>query len=90
MDKATGSFEALAAREGGLQQRLSSAQLTMIAIGSAIGTGLFLGSGAAIQVAGPGVLVSYAIGAVIALLLMGCLAEMVVAHPTTGSFGAYA
>ena len=90
MDKATGSFEARAAREGGLQQRLSSAQLTMIAIGSAIGTGLFLGSGAAIQVAGPGVLVSYAIGAVIALLLMGCLAEMVVAHPTTGSFGAYA
>jgi L-asparagine transporter-like permease len=90
MDKATGSFEALAAREGGLQQRLSSAQLTMIAIGSAIGTGLFLGSGAAIRVAGPGVLVSYAIGAVIALLLMGCLAEMVVAHPTTGSFGAYA
>ncbi len=90
MDKATGSFEALAARAGGLQQRLSSAQLTMIAIGSAIGTGLFLGSGAAIQVAGPGVLVSYAIGAVIALLLMGCLAEMVVAHPTTGSFGAYA
>jgi L-asparagine transporter-like permease len=36
------------------------------------------------------VLVSYAIGAVIALLLMGCLAEMTVAHPTSGSFGAYA
>ena len=90
MTKATGSFEALAAREGGLQHRLSSAQLAMIAIGSAIGTGLFLGSGAAIQLAGPGVIASYAIGALIALLLMGCLAEMVVAHPTTGSFGAYA
>lgn len=62
----------------------------MIAIGGAIGTGLFLGSGFAIGIAGPSVLVSYAIGALIALLLMGCLAEMTVTHPTTGSFGAYA
>src|SRR5215475_9362511 len=62
----------------------------MIAIGGAIGTGLFLGSGFAIGTAGPGVLISYTIGAVIALLLMGCLAEMTIAHPTTGSFGAYA
>src|SRR5215469_10154787 len=62
----------------------------MIAIGGAIGTGLFLGSGLAISLAGPAVLVSYLIGAAIALLLMGCLAEMTVAHPTTGSFGAYA
>jgi len=62
----------------------------MIAIGSAIGTGLFLGSGMAIRFAGPSVLVSYAVGGLIALLLMGCLAEMAVAHPTSGSFGAYA
>ena len=62
----------------------------MIAIGGAIGTGLFLGSGFAIGLAGPAVLVSYAIGALIALLLMGCLAEMTIAHPTSGSFGAYA
>src|SRR2546429_6458361 len=61
-----------------------------ISIGGAIGTGLFLGSGFAIGLAGPGVLVSYVIGALIALLLMGCLAEMAVAHPTSGSFGAYA
>ena len=52
--------------------------------------GLFLGSGFAIEAAGPSVLVSYAIGALIALLLMGALAEMTVAHPTAGSFGAYA
>jgi L-asparagine transporter-like permease len=64
--------------------------MTMIAIGGAIGTGLFLGSGFAISLAGPGVLLSYALGAGIALLLMGCLAEMTVAHPTSGSFGAYA
>ncbi len=62
----------------------------MIAIGGAIGTGLFLGSGFAIGFAGPSVLVSYAVGALIALLLMGCLAEMTVAHPTSGSFGAWA
>ncbi len=62
----------------------------MIAIGGAIGTGLFLGSSFAIGFAGPSVLVSYAIGAVIALLLMRCLAEMTVAHPTSGSFGAWA
>src|SRR5437660_3878499 len=83
-------FANIIERERGLRRSLSARRLTMIAIGGAIGTGLFLGSGFAISLAGPGVLVSYAIGAVIALLLMGCLAEMTVAHPTSGSFGAYA
>src|ERR1700716_1699119 len=83
-------FANIIERERGLRRRLSARRLTMIAIGGAIGTGLFLGSGFAISLAGPAVLVSYAIGAVIALLLMGCLAEMTVAHPTSGSFGAYA
>jgi amino acid transporter, AAT family len=73
-----------------LQRSLSSGQLTMIAIGGAIGTGLFLGSGLAIGMAGPSVLLTYVICAGIALLLMGCLAEMTVAHPIAGSFGAYA
>jgi L-asparagine transporter-like permease len=84
------AFSAIVRREGGLRRTLSSGKLSMIAIGGAIGTGLFLGSGFAIGTAGPSVLVSYAIGALIALLFMGCLAEMTVAHPTTGSFGAYA
>jgi amino acid transporter, AAT family len=83
-------FDAIVEREKGLHRGLSTAQLSMIAIGGAIGTGLFLGSGFAIGFAGPSVLVSYGIGALIALLLMGCLAEMTVAHPTSGSFGAYA
>src|SRR5579875_1184010 len=73
--------------EKGLKRELKTGQLTMIAMGCAIGTGLFLGSGLAIQTAGPGVLISYAIGAFIVLLLMGCLAEMTVAHPASGSFG---
>ncbi|WP_089339215.1 amino acid permease [Burkholderia singularis] len=84
------TFDSIVEREKGLRRGLTSGQMAMIAIGGAIGTGLFLGSGFAIQLAGPGVLVSYAVGALIALLLMGALAEMTVAHPTSGSFGAYA
>ena len=83
-------FDAIQNREKGLRRGLTSAQLTMIAIGGAIGTGLFLGSSFAIGFAGPSVIVSYGIGAFIALLLMGCLAEMTVTHPTSGSFGAWA
>lgn len=70
-----------------LKRDLKTSQLTMIAMGCAIGTGLFLGSGLAIKTAGPSVLLSYGLGAFIVLLLMGCLAEMTVAHPTSGSFG---
>ena len=83
-------FNSIRDRELGLRQVLSPAQLTMIAIGGAVGTGLFLGSSLAMHLAGPSVLASYAIGALICLLLMGCLAEMTAAHPTPGSFGAYA
>ena len=72
-----------------LTRGLSSGQLSMIAIGGAIGTGLFLGSSLAVHLAGPGVIFSYLIGACIALLLMGALSEMAVAHPTAGSFGVY-
>ncbi len=83
-------FDAITEREQGLRRTLTAGQLSMIAIGGAIGTGLFLGSGFAIGLAGPAVLVSYMIGALITLLLMGCMAEMTVAHPTSGSFGAWA
>src|SRR6516225_338373 len=84
------SFDEIIKRESGLRRTLSARRMAMIAIGGAIGTGLFLGSGFAISLAGPAVLLSFAVGALIALLLMGCLAEMTVAHPTSGSFGAYA
>ncbi|MDQ1147380.1 L-asparagine transporter-like permease [Bacillus sp. SORGH_AS 510] len=73
-----------------LKRELTTKQLSMISMGMAIGTGLFLGSGLAIGTAGPSVLLSYSIGAFIVLLLMGCLAEMTVAHPTSGSFGTIA
>src|ERR1700757_2681556 len=90
MSEYNNGFSHIIEREHGLKRTLSARRMSMIAIGGAIGTGLFLGSGFAISLAGPAVLLSYAIGALIALLLMGCLAEMAVAHPTSGSFGAYA
>jgi L-asparagine transporter-like permease len=73
-----------------LSRELTAPQLAMIAIGGAIGTGLFLGSSLAVHAAGPGVILTYLIGAAIALLLMRALGEMAVAHPTAGSFGVYA
>lgn len=83
-------FSDIQTREIGLQKTLSAGQLGMIALGGAIGTGLFLGSKFAIGFAGPSVVLSYLIGGAIALMLMGVLAEMTVKHPTSGSFGAYA
>ena len=73
-----------------LARKLSAGQQAMMALGGAIGTGLFLGSGLAVQVAGPAVVASYLIGAVVSLLLGAALTEMCVAHPTAGSFGVYA
>ncbi|MHA7304254.1 amino acid permease [Arthrobacter sp. TMN-49] len=84
------TFDQIKEREKGLRRELTSPQLTMIALGGAIGTGLFLGSKFAISFAGPSVLLSYVIGGLIAVALMGALAEMTVAHSTTGSFGAFA
>lgn len=76
--------------EQGLARQLSVGQQAMMAIGGAIGTGLFLGSGLALNVAGPAVILSYVIAALISLLLGVALTEMCVANPTAGSFGVYA
>lgn len=84
------AFDDIQDREAGLARELTSGQLSMIALGGAIGTGLFLGSKFAIGFAGPSVIVSYLIGGAIALMLMAVLAEMTVTHTTSGSFGAYA
>lgn len=73
-----------------LKRRLTERQLTMLAIGGAIGVGLFLGSSVTIRLAGPGVIVSYLVGAVVALIVSYSLVEMAVVHPVAGSFGVYA
>lgn len=80
----------IAEREHGLSQTLSRAQVVMIGLGGAIGTGLFLGSGIAIHYAGPAVILSYAIAGFVALVMVFSLSEMAVVHPAAGSFGVYA
>ncbi|HSZ53652.1 MAG TPA: amino acid permease, partial [Caulobacteraceae bacterium] len=79
-----------AALEAGLKRGLGKAQIVMIGLGGAIGTGLFAGSSLAIGSAGPGVVLSYAIAGFIALTVTLSLSEMAVAHPAAGSFGVYA
>lgn len=73
-----------------LRRRLTQRQLTMLAIGGAIGVGLFLGSSVTIRLAGPGVIVTYLLGALIAMIVAYSLAEMAVVQPVAGSFGVYA
>jgi amino acid transporter, AAT family len=62
----------------------------MLAIGGAIGVGLFLGSSVTIRLAGPGVIITYLFGALIAMIVAYSLAEMAVGQPVAGSFGVYA
>jgi L-asparagine transporter-like permease len=73
-----------------LRRRLTQRQLTMIALGGAIGVGLFLGSSITVQLAGPGVILSYVLGAVIAMIVAFAIAEMAVVQPVAGAFGIYA
>src|SRR5262249_61206178 len=83
--------EKLAVSEAeGLHRRLSQRQLTMMAIGGAIGVGLFLGSSVTIRLAGPGVIVSYLLGAGIALIMSYVLTEMALVHPVAGAFCVFA
>jgi L-asparagine transporter-like permease len=61
-----------------------------MALGSAIGTGLFMGSSESIQAAGPAVLLAYIVGGAAVFMVMRALGELVVRHPVSGSFGQYA
>ncbi len=73
-----------------LTRALESRHIQLIAIGGAIGVGLFLGSSSAIRTAGPGLLLSYVIGGLIIFFVMRALGEIAVAYPVSGSFSAYA
>ncbi|GAA1354522.1 amino acid permease [Streptomyces beijiangensis] len=70
----------------GLKQR----HLTMLGLGGVIGAGLFVGSGAGIAVAGPGIVISYLIAGTLAMLVMRMLGEMSAAMPASGSFSVHA
>jgi L-asparagine transporter-like permease len=84
------NVSSISEREGGLHRDLTKAQIVMIGLGGAIGTGLFMGSGLAIGLAGPSVIISYALAGFVALVMVFSLSEMAVVHPTAGSFGTYA
>lgn len=77
-------------REQGLKRQLSAGQIAMVAVGGSIGTGLLLGSGAAIHIAGPAVILSYVISALIAWIVAMAMGELSCVHPAAGSFGVYA
>ncbi|GGR76429.1 amino acid transporter [Streptomyces aureoverticillatus] len=71
---------------GGLKQR----HLTMLGLGGVIGAGLFVGSGAGIEVAGPGIVLSYLIAGALAMCVMRMLGEMSAAMPASGAFSVHA
>ncbi|WP_299998405.1 proline-specific permease ProY [uncultured Cedecea sp.] len=77
-------------RTNKLKRGLSTRHIRFMALGSAIGTGLFYGSADAIKIAGPSVLLAYIIGGAAAYIIMRALGEMSLHHPVTGSFSRYA
>ena len=77
-------------QEKGLKRGLNARHIRFMALGSAIGTGLFYGSASAIQMAGPAVLLAYLIGGAAVFMVMRALGEMAVHNPVSGSFGHYA
>ncbi|KAA6404828.1 amino acid permease [Candidatus Tokpelaia sp.] len=73
-----------------LNRTLKSRHIQMLALGGALGTGLFYGSGEAIIIAGPAVLLSYLIGGLFMYLVLRMLGEMAVQEPAAGSFSHFA
>ncbi|WP_338448802.1 amino acid permease [Niallia oryzisoli] len=73
-----------------LQRGLEQRHITLMALGSAIGVGLFLGSGSTIQLAGPGILLAYVFCGMIIFFIMRALGEMGIQNPVAGSFSQYA
>ncbi|GGS47428.1 MULTISPECIES: amino acid permease [Streptomyces] len=74
----------------GYQRGLGARQIQMIAIGGAIGTGLFLGAGKGISKAGPSLILAYAIAGLVIFFIMRALGELLMYRPVSGSFSEYA
>src|SRR5882762_4939346 len=81
---------ALKAEDEGYHKGLKPRQLQMIAIGGAIGTGLFLGAGSRLHNAGPGLFLVYAFCGIFVFLILRALGELVLHRPSSGSFVSYA
>ncbi len=69
--------------------RMKGRHLVMMSLGSAIGTGLFVGSGKGVAAAGPATLVAYIVAGLLVIAIMYMLGEMVAAHPDSGAFSVY-
>jgi AAT family amino acid transporter len=76
-------------QEQGLRHQLGAGQMAMVAVGGSIGTGLLLGSAAALEIAGPGVILSFVLAAFINWTVTMALGELSSVHPAAGSFGVY-
>jgi amino acid transporter, AAT family len=76
-------------QEQGLHHQLTVGQMTMVAVGGSIGTGLLLGSAAALEIAGPSVILSYLLATFIAYTVAMAVGELASVHPAAGSFGVY-
>jgi AAT family amino acid transporter len=74
----------------GLKRHLKVRHIRLMALGSTIGVGLFLGSASAIQIAGPSILLGYLLAGIVAFIVLRALGEMAVHEPVAGSFAAYA
>jgi len=77
-------------QENQLKRGLTNRHIQLIALGGSIGTGLFLGIGPAAVLAGPSVILGYAVAGIIAFFIMRQLGEMVVEEPVSGSFSHFA
>ena len=75
--------------ESGLRRQLTAGQMTMVAVGGSIGTGLLLGTASAIELAGPAVILSFVLAAFISWTVALALGELASTHPAAGSFGVY-
>lgn len=73
-----------------LQRRLGPTQVAMMGLGGSLGTGLFLGSGDVLRLTGSGAVLSYALTAALAVVVMYAMGEVTAAHPELGGFGAVA
>ena len=71
-------------------RKMQPRHLVLMSLGSAIGTGLFVGSGAGIAAAGPAVLISFLIAGTMVILVMRMMGEMAAADPSSGAFSVYA
>ena len=72
------------------QRSIGVRQMRLLALGSTIGVGLFLGSASAIKLAGPSILIGYCLAGFVAFLVLRALGEMALHSPVTGSFAQYA